>query len=1000
MLAYYSKRPAKLWWRCLSHNARLIERWSVGGRELSEIVDRMKAFVAYAAPLKDEKGQAQVFCERLFQAFGHKGYLEAGAVLEDRVTKKGGKGKKFIDLIWKPVVLIEMKSAGEKLNLHYQQAFDYWIAAVPNRPRYVILCNFKEFWIYDFDKQLDEPVDKVKLDELPQRYTALNFLFPDSPAPIFNNDREEVSREAADQMAELYRRLVSRPAKKVPREQAQRFVLQLLVAMFAEDVDLLPAATVTKIVNDCFEKGQSAYDLFGGLFRQMNEKKPAQGGRFVGVPYFNGGLFSVVEPVELGKVELDLIGADETGAATKNWSKVNPAIFGTLFQDSMGKGKRHALGAHYTHEADIQRIVGPTIVRPWIARIDAATTMKQLLELRIELSKFRVLDPACGSGNFLYVAYREMSRLDLRIVQRIKDLVKPAEFAKQVRTLALITPKQFFGIELDPFGADLAKVTLALAKELALEEAKETIHLDQAELGLEDGALPLDNLDENILCGDALFMDWPPADAVIGNPPYQSKNKLQAEMEPGYLNDLRGRYPDVDGRADYCAYWFRRAHEHLAKGHRAGLVGTNTIRQNYSRVASLDYIVNSGGTITEAMSSMPWPGDANLHVSIVNWIKGEDAEPKRLFIQEGHRGKAKERVDELDHIGPALSFNLDVTTAKSIKANRKAGCYQGQTHGHKSFLMRADLAQLAIVKDPTGELKKVLRPFLIADELIGNKDPRPQRYVIDFRGLDVLQARKFGPAYTQLERSVLPQREAAAKKEEDRNKAALAKNPGSKVNKHHANFLKKWWLMSYPREDMMKAISPLKRYIVCGQVTKRPIFEFVSTNINPNAALVVFSYDDDYSFGVLQSDIHWQWFTNRCSTLTERFRYTSNTVWDSFPWPQSPSAGAVKKVAAAAVALRETRADLLKKHKMSLRDIYRSMELPGAHPLKDAHTKLDAAVREAYGMTPKQNVLAFLLALNAKVAADEAKGQKVQAPGLPKVVAAKKPFVTTDALQP
>jgi hypothetical protein len=578
--------------------------------------------------------------------------------------------------------------------------------------------------------------------------------------------------------------------------------------------------------------------------------------------------------------------------------------------------------------------------------------------------------------------------------------VKPAEFAKQVRTLALINPKQFFGIELDPFGADLAKVTLALAKELALEEAKETIHLDQAELGLEDGALPLDNLDENILCGDALFMDWPPADAVIGNPPYQSKNKLQAEMEPGYLNELRGRYPDVDGRADYCAYWFRRAHDHLAKGHRAGLVGTNTIRQNYSRAASLDYIVNSGGTITEAMSSMPWPGDANLHVSIVNWIKGKDAEPKRLFIQEGHRGKAKERVDELDHIGPALSFNLDVTTAKSIKANREAGCYQGQTHGHKSFLMRADAAKLAIVKDATGELKKVLRPFLIADELIGNKDPRPHRYVIDFRGLDVLQARKFDPTFKQLERSVLPQREAAAKKEADRNKAALDKNPGSKVNKHHANFLKKWWLMSYPREDMMKAIAPLKRYIVCGQVTKRPIFEFISTDINPNAALVVFSYDDDYSFGVLQSDIHWQWFINRCSTLTERFRYTSNTVWDSFPWPQSPSAGSVKKVAAAAVALRETRAGLLKKHKMSLRDLYRSMELPGAHPLKDAHSKLDAAVREAYGMTPKQHVLAFLLALNAKVAAAEAAGEEVQAPGLPKVVAAKKTFVTADALLP
>lgn len=955
----------------------------------------MKAFVAYAMPLKDEKGQAQVFCERLFQAFGHKGYLEAGATLEDRVTKKSGKGKKFIDLIWKPIVLMEMKSAGEKLHLHYQQAFDYWIAAVPDRPRYVILCNFKEFWIYDFDKQLDEPVDKVTLEELPHRYTALNFLFPDSPEPIFNNDREEVSREAADQMAEVYRRLVSRPSKKVPREQAQRFVLQLLVAMFAEDVDLLPAATVTKIVKDCIDKGQSAYDLFGGLFRQMNDKKSAQGGRFVGVPYFNGGLFSVIEPIDLGKVELDLVGA----AAAKDWSRVNPAIFGTLFQDSMGKGKRHALGAHYTHEADIQRIVGPTIVRPWRERIEAATTMKQLLQLRLDLSKFRVLDPACGSGNFLYVAYREMARLDLRIVQRIKDKVSHAEFAKQVRTLAIVSPKQFFGIEIDPFGADLAKVTLALAKELALEEAKETIYLDQADLGLEDQSLPLDNLDENILCGDALFMKWPAADGIIGNPPYQSKNKLQGETAPGYLNDLRVRYPGVDGRADYCTYWFRLAHDHLDQGRRAGLVGTNTIRQNYSRAASLDYIVKNGGTITEAMSSMPWPGDANLHVSIVNWVKGEDKGAKRLFIQEGNRGKAKERVEELDQIGPALSFNLDVTAAKPIKVNKKSGCYQGQTHGHKAFLMRSDAARLAIDKDTTGKLKHVLRPFLIADELIGNLDPRPQRHVIDFRGHDLLHARQYGSVFKQLEAGVLPQRVAAAKKEEVRNKAAAAKNANAKVNKHHANFLKKWWLMSYPREDMMKAISSLKRYIVCGQVTKRPIFEFVSTDINPNAALMVFAYDDDYSFGILQSDVHWQWFINRCSTLTERFRYTSNTVWDSFPWPQSPSLSSVKKVAAASVLLRQTRTKLLKQHQMSLRDLYRSMELPGSHPLKEAHARLDAAVREAYGMTPKQNVLAYLLALNAKVVAAEAGGQKVQAPGLPLKVGNKKDFVTKDALQ-
>jgi hypothetical protein len=328
---------------------------------LSEILERLKAFVQYAQPLTDEKGEAQVFCDRLFQAFGHAGYKEAGATLEARVPKKGSKGKKFIDLIWKPLLLLEMKSAGENLNLHYQQAFDYWIAAVPNRPRYVVLCNFKEFWIYDFDKQLEQPVDRVMLQDLPHRYTALNFLFPHQPKPIFHNDLEPVSREAADKMAALFRNLVRRPGKPIPRPQAQRFVLQLLVAMFAEDLDLLPSATVKKIIDDCLDSKQSPYDLFGGLFQQMNNPIAAEAGRYKGVHYFNGGLFSKIEPIELTKYEMGLIGKDDEGAALQNWSKVNPAIFGRLFQDSMDEVERHAYGAHYTSEADILRIVAPTI---------------------------------------------------------------------------------------------------------------------------------------------------------------------------------------------------------------------------------------------------------------------------------------------------------------------------------------------------------------------------------------------------------------------------------------------------------------------------------------------------------------------------------------------------------------------------------------------------------------------------------------------------------------
>ncbi|MCA3511809.1 MAG: class I SAM-dependent DNA methyltransferase [Rhodobacter sp.] len=963
---------------------------------MSELAKGIEAFVAYAKTLKgDEKGEAQVFCDRLFQAFGHKGYKEAGAELEYRVKKASGKGTNFADLVWKPRLLIEMKKGSEKLHLHYQQAFDYWLNAVPNRPRYVVLCNFKEFWIYDFDKQLNEPVDIVRLEDLPNRYTALNFLFADNPDPLFGNDREEVSRIAAAKVAQLFRSMV---ARGVPREQAQRFVLQAVVAMFAEDIDMMPAGTTLRLVQDCLEHGQNSYDVFGGLFQQMNNKTAAKGGRYKGVPYFNGGLFATVAPVELTKKELELLGKKDEGAAWQNWAKINPAIFGTIFQQSMDKGERHAYGAHFTHEADIQRIVGPTIVRPWRERIDAAKTMTELLEIRKALLNFRVLDPACGSGNFLYVAYREMVRLEIRLMARLDKEFSWKTIQKQAQATSLISPRQFFGVDRDSFGVELTKVTLMLAKKLALNEAADVLERDQIELPLaEDDALPLDNLDGNILCRDALLSEWPEVDTIIGNPPYQSKNKAQQEFGRAYLNTIRGAFPDIDGRADYCVYWFRKAHDQLKPGQRAGLVGTNTIRQNYSRISGLDHIVKHDGTITEAVSTMPWSGDAVVHVSIVDWVKGEDDGKKRLYIQSGNDPAGGWDYKDLEEINTSLSFSTDVSQAERIKANaEKGGCYQGQTHGHKGFLLEPTEAKAMMKANKANA--QVLFPFLIADDFLGAVDKLECRYVIDFQPRDLLKAKAFKQPFEHLEQTVLPARKEAAKKERARNKEALDDDPEAKVNKHHENFLKRWWLMSYPREDLMRTLAPLSRYIVCARVTHRPIFEFVSTAIHPNDALSVFALEDDYSFGILQSGIHWEWFINRCSTLKADFRYTSDTVFDSFPWPQQPTTEAVRLVAKRAVEVRRLRSHLRAKHELSLRELYRAIEGPGEHALKKAHKALDDAVRDAYGMSKKADVLEALLELNEAVASAEADGKPVVGPGIPPSAKKLKDLVTTDKL--
>ncbi|MBN4052766.1 class I SAM-dependent DNA methyltransferase, partial [Roseiflexus sp. AH-315-K22] len=481
------------------------------------------------------------------------------------------------DYVWRGVVLIEMKKRGEPLGRHLRQALDYWFRIVPGRPRYVVLCNFDEFWVYDFDVDIDEPLDKVRLEELPERYGPLAFLFPTRENPTFKVDREEVTRATADRLAVCYNKLAMR--QDIGPERAQRFVLQMLVALFAEDIGLLDKYFVAQLLDDCTDPPK-AFDLLGGLFNAMATEGGSRGGRFKDVPYFNGGIFSEPAPVELEPDELSQLKL----AARENWAHVSPEIFGTIFQHSMGKDERHAFGAHYTSPSDIMKIVKPTIVDPWRDAIERAETLGELQALQQRMYTFKVLDPACGSGNFLSIAYRQLKRLEVELNEKVTAL--SARSGRQQRRLGFVTTAQFYGMDIIPFAVELAKVTLMLAHKLAIDE----LHVDEA-------PLPLDNLDDNIMCKDALIDEngartaWPIADVVIGNPPFLGAKRLKPEHGADYVNAVRKLYPEVPGMADYCVYWFRRAHDHVTECSaddifrgRVGLVGTQNIRNNKSRV--------------------------------------------------------------------------------------------------------------------------------------------------------------------------------------------------------------------------------------------------------------------------------------------------------------------------------------------------------------------------------------------------------------------------------
>ncbi|MEI6949658.1 DNA methyltransferase [Paraflavisolibacter sp. H34] len=930
----------------------------------------IEKLIKYTRTLKgDEKGEAQVFCDRLFQAFGHDGYKEAGAVLEYRV-KSSKKSTRFADLLWSNRVLIEMKKRGTKLESYRTQAFDYWWNLRPESPEYVILCNFDEFIVYNFSKQ-DEPLDKIKTENLLERYTALNFLFPIPKKPLFQNNLIDVTEAAAKHVSSVFRRLIERG---IEREKAQRFILQIMFAMFAEDIALLPNGLFTQLLNDCKDK-ETAYDLLSGLFRQMASPTPAKGGRFKEVAYFNGGLFNSFDPIELNEEDLKLL----KKATEENWRKVHPAILGTIFQESMGTEEQHATGSHFTHEVDIYKVVYPTIVAPWREKIEKAKTLKELQTLRREVLKYKVLDPACGSGNFLYIAYRELKRIEIDILNKI-HLNFGQDAAQRVGVQTLVSPKQFFGIDNSFFAVELAKVTLMLAKELSIKEAQTIIETRQLGLELQmEPALPLDNLDANIICADALFTNWPEVNVIIGNPPFQSKNKIKEELGLEYVDKLRKAYLEIPGRADYSAYWFYKAHKQLKEGDFAGLVATNTIRQNYSRIGSLDYIIKNSGIIFNAVSTQKWPGIAVVFVSIVCWKKGEYPIKKLLYIEDD-RGKIHKY--ELNKINSSLSIRTDVTGAKVLLNNKNPKMvFQGQTHGHESFLVDIKTANILIKENK--RYSEVLRPYLIGDEMLSNKGSQPKRYVIDFTNLDVNSASTYKKVFSIIERDVLPEREEKAKRQEEDNSDLLNVNPKAKVNKHHINFYNNWWKLSYGRKEMLARIKVISRYIACSRVSKRPIFEFISSEINPNDAMMAFAFEDDYSFGIIQSSFHILWYQEKCSTMKGDPRYTTESIWDTYPWPQNPTTTQILKVAKAARDLRLGRHEIMDKNNMTLSNLYKLMDKPGANRLKDLHASLDESVYEAYGFSKRIDILQQLLDLNLFIAEKEANNESVQRPGLP-----------------
>ncbi|MCP5061482.1 MAG: class I SAM-dependent DNA methyltransferase [Ignavibacteriae bacterium] len=592
----------------------------------------------------------------------------------------------------------------------------------------------------------------------------------------------------------------------------------------------------------------------------------------------------------------------------------------------MDNKEQHATGAHYTYEKDIMKIIRPTIIQPFIEKINKTKTLENLLDLREELGNLKILDPACGSGNFLYLALRELKNLELEILSKINDNFS----SYKIQNLySVVQTNQFYGLDINPFAIELAKVTLSFGKKIFNDLFLDYIKNHQLSFSLIDKTLPFDDLDNNLIVEDALFYNWPKADIIIGNPPFLGGKYLREEHGDEYAEKIYEAFPETKGQPDFCVFWFQIANKSLAK--HVGLVGTNSIAQGVSRKASLEYITNNGGFITNAVSTQVWSGEAKVHVSIVNWVKNKNHIPPSIFLDD----------KKVKQINASLKAEKDFTVAKQLKDNLGKS-FEGCQLAGKGFIISAETAQEWIGADVKN--KKILKPMIDGKALVtpGIK----LEWVIDFNNMPLEEASKYIYPFEYVKLHVKPER--MNNKEESR------KN--------------NWWLFGRPRPKMRSALNGLDNYFCLPKVAKYTCFQSIDISILPCEANMVIASDDFFVLGILNSKLHLDWVLAQSSTLKADTRYTNTTCFLTFPFPKNVTESQQQKVREVMVELEDFRKQECISRSITITTLYNNFYNEPSSKLFKFHQKLDSLACGSYGWkyNATKNYNDNLLSLNNK----------------------------------
>jgi hypothetical protein len=874
----------------------------------SEIRSNALAFSREWAKDDSEDAEAKSFWDAFFQIFGVS--RRRIASFEEPVKKSDGSGG-YIDLLWKGMLIVEHKSRGKDLKRAFHQATDYFYGLKDrDLPKYVLVSDFARLRLYDLDQGTET---EFSLAELHKHIGLFGFIAGYKPqtTPALE---EAASIKAAEQLGRLHDQLKASGYEGHPLEV---LLVRLLFCLFADDTGIFERRNQFKdylearTAEDGVDLGQHLSLLFQVLNTPQEKRQRNLDELLAGFTYVNGRLFEETLPIPafdkaMRETLLDAAGLD--------WSRISPAIFGSLFQSIMDKEARRNLGAHYTRESNILKALRPLFLDQLGAELAACgNNAKKLTEFQKKLAGIRILDPACGCGNFLVIAYRELRRLEVEVLRR---LLKAGESSRSldIAGLVRVDVDQFYGIEIEEFPAQIAQVALWLTDHQMNQVVSE-------EFGAYFVRLPLKKA-PNIVHGNALQIDWrdivPPAQLsyIVGNPPYKGHHLQSAQEKADMVSCLAN-----DGSAgvmDYVCAWFAKAADYIrGTGIRVAYVATNSITQG-EQVGILWRILMSKAAlhIVFAHRTFQWSSEARgraaVHCVIIGF-SAQDAADKVLFDYETP-GSDPARI-------PVRQINAYLVDAPwTLLQNRSDNPFgmPEMMYGSKptdggNFLFTDD-EKVAFLNDEPGA-RKFVKPFLSAHEFLHGE----KRWVLWLVGARPDEIRALPKVMERVD---------AVDRFRKASKAASTRN--------------------YPHSTLFR------------QVTQPSTsFVLIPGHTSENRAYIPFGFFDEnhiagnscftlpgaslFHYGVIQSAMHMAWVRYTCGRIKSDYRYSKDIVYNNFPWPDLTDAQR-DAISSAAQGVLDARAA---HPTATLADLYDPLTMP--RDLLKAHQKLDRAVDAAYG---------------------------------------------------